>query len=172
MTENECDEQEVAGSPDRSGEKEARGRKSGTRTVPATPRDSLFRALVSDPGRAAALIRDHLPNRITGLLTDAMPVPPDGSFVDEALRGSRSDMLFKVELASGGPAFVYVLAEHKSTHPRTAAALSRKQKSCLLVTVRRCEPDSLEVLLAHQTARLPGDQDSRIRGYRETSRNQ
>ena len=114
MTENECDEQEVAGSPDRSGEKEARGRKSGTRTVPATPRDSLLRALVSDPGRAAALIRDHLPNRITGLLTDAMPVPPDGSFVDEALRGNRSDMLFKVELASGGPAFVYVLAEHKS----------------------------------------------------------
>ncbi len=114
MAEDEFDEQEEAGPPGRTGEKEARGRKSGTRTVPATPHDSLFRALVSDPGRAAALIRGHLPNRITGLLTDAMPVPLDGSFVDEALRGSQSDMLFKVELASGGPAFVYVLAEHKS----------------------------------------------------------
>ena len=41
-------------------------------------------------------------------------MPLDGSFVDEALRGSQSDMLFRVELASGGPAFVYVLAEHKS----------------------------------------------------------
>ena len=36
------------------------------------------------------------------------------SFVDETLRGSQSDMLFKVELATGGPALVYVLAEHKS----------------------------------------------------------
>ena len=114
MTEDEFDEQEEAGPPGRTGEKEARGRKSGTRTVPATPHDELFRALVSDPGRAAALIRDHLPDRVVGLLTDAMPVPLDGSFVDEALRGSQSDMLFKVELASGGPAFVYVLAEHKS----------------------------------------------------------
>ena len=114
MTENEFDEQEAAGPRGRSGRTEVREGKSGTRSVPATPHDNLFRALVSDPGRAAALIRDHLPNRITGLLADAMPVPLDGSFVDEALRGSQSDMLFEVELASGGPAFVYVLAEHKS----------------------------------------------------------
>ena len=107
MTENEFDKREAAGPPGLAGGKNARGGKSGTRSVPATPHDNLFRALVSDPGRAAALIRDHLPNRITGLLADAMPVPLDGSFVDEALRGSQSDMLFEVELASGGPAFVY-----------------------------------------------------------------
>ncbi len=41
-------------------------------------------------------------------------MPLDGSFVDEALRGTQSDMLFEVELASGGLALVYVLAEHKS----------------------------------------------------------
>ncbi len=114
MTENEFDEQEAAGPRGRSGRTEAREGKSGTRSVPATPHDSLFRALVSDPGRAAALIRDHLPDRIVGLLSEAPPVPVDASFVDDALRGSQSDMLFKVELASGGPAFVYVLVEHKS----------------------------------------------------------
>ena len=114
MTENEFDAQEAGGPPGRAGRKKARRGKSGTRSVPATPHDNLFRALVSDPGRAAALIRDHLPNRITGLLSETPPVPLDGSFVDEALRGSQSDMLFRVELASGGPAFVYVLAEHKS----------------------------------------------------------
>ena len=107
MTENEFDEQEAAGPRGRSGRTEAREGKSGTRSVPATPHDSLFRALVSDPGRAAALIRDHLPDRIVGLLSEAPPVPVDASFVDDALRGSQSDMLFKVELASGGPAFVY-----------------------------------------------------------------
>ena len=114
MTENETGVQEAAGPPGRAGRKKARRGKSGTRSVPATPHDNLFRALVSDPGRAAALIRDHLPKRITGLLSETPPVPLDGSFVDEALRGSQSDMLFEVELASGGPAFVYVLAEHKS----------------------------------------------------------
>ncbi len=114
MAEDEFDEEEEAGPSGRTGPGEARGEKSGTRTVPATPHDGLFRALVSDPGRAAALIRDHLPNRIVGLLADTPPVPLDGGFVDEALRGSQSDMLFKVELATGGPAFVYALVEHKS----------------------------------------------------------
>ncbi len=107
MAEDEFDEQEEAGPPVWTGPSEARGEKSGTRTVPATPHDGLFRALVSDPGRAAALIRDHLPKRIVGLLADTPPVPLDGSFVDETLRGSQSDMLFKVKLASGDPAFVY-----------------------------------------------------------------
>ena len=90
-----------------SGHSGARGGTSGPRGISATPHDGLFRALISDPGRAAAFTRDHLPDRIVGLLADAPHVPLDGSFVDEALRGSQSDILFKVELASGGPAYVY-----------------------------------------------------------------
>ena len=117
MTEDEFDERKSA---------RPSGRTGGARSVPATPHDSLFRALVSDPERAAALVRDHLPGRIAGLLADSMPVPVDGSFVDEALRGSQSDMLFEVELASGDPAFVYVLAEHKShADPGTPLQLAR-----------------------------------------------
>ena len=80
----------------------------------ATPHDALFRALVSDPGRASALLRDHLPARIAARLAETPPRPLHGSFVDEALRSSQSDMLFEVDLASGGPAFVYLLVEHKS----------------------------------------------------------
>ena len=123
MTKNEFGEQEAGGPPGRAGGEKARRGKSGTRSVPATPHDNLFRALVSDPGRAAALIRDHLPNRITGLLSETPPVPLDGSFVDEALRGSQSDMLFEVELASGGPALVFrnrlseVLSARFGSHP-------------------------------------------------------
>ncbi len=93
-----------------------RGEGEGAGTLPATPHDALFRALVSDPGRAAALLRDHLPERIAGLLAETPPRPVDGTFVDGDLRESRSDMLFEVELASGDPGLVYVLAEHKS-HP-------------------------------------------------------
>ncbi len=53
----------------------------------------------------------------------------------------------------GGPAVKLTVSDGASSY-----------KSCLLGSVQRCEPDSLEVRLAHQTARLPGDQDSRNRG--------
>ncbi len=79
------------------------------------PHDTLFRALLSDPGRARDFLRDHLPNTIAGQLADAPPEIVEGGFVDEALAGSQSDLLMKVALTSGTDAFVYVLAEHKST---------------------------------------------------------
>ena len=79
------------------------------------PHDALFRALLCDPERARDFLRDHLPNNITGQLTDDLPEIMDGTFVDEALAGSQSDLLIKVRLASGGDAFVYVLCEAKST---------------------------------------------------------
>lgn len=80
-----------------------------------TPHDALFRALLSDPERARDFLRDHLPNDIAGQLADTLPEIIEGSFVDEALAGSQSDLLLKVRLATGRDAFVHVLAEHKST---------------------------------------------------------
>ena len=78
-----------------------------------TPHDALFRALLSDPERARDFLRDHLPNDIAGQLADAFPEIVEGSFVDEALAGSQSDLLLKVRLATGSDAFVHVLAEHQ-----------------------------------------------------------
>ena len=83
-------------------------------TIP-TPHDALFRALVSAPKSAAAVLRDHLPNDVTALLSSKPPKLLEGTFVDEALRGSQADALFEVELKSGGTAFVYTLLEHKSS---------------------------------------------------------
>ena len=79
------------------------------------PHDKFFRALLSDPGRAHDFLRDHLPNSVAGRLTNDPPEIIEGSFVDEALAGSQSDLLLKFRLASGGSAFAYLLAEHKST---------------------------------------------------------
>jgi len=56
---------------------------------------------LSDPARAGAFLHDHLPNDIAGHLADTLPVILDGSFVDEALAGSRSDLLLEVALRSG-----------------------------------------------------------------------
>ena len=89
-------------------------------TQPSDPHDKLFRALLDDPERARALLVDHLPAGVVAELAETLPVPEDGTFVDERLRGSQSDRLFRVELARGGFAFIYTLLEHKSQpDPRT-----------------------------------------------------
>ena len=51
--------------------------------VPATPHDALFRALVSSPDRAGALLTEYLPQEIAELLDpDTTPEAVEGSFVD------------------------------------------------------------------------------------------
>ena len=79
-----------------------------------TPHDALFKVLLGHPDRAAEFLQMHLPKRIRKLLSDAPPVLLDGHYVDEMLRYSQSDLLFRVQLKSGGEAFLYVLFEHKS----------------------------------------------------------
>ena len=79
-----------------------------------TPHDELFRALLSDQGRASAFLRDHLPNEITAHLSDDPPELVEGTYIDEDLRATQSDVLLQVQSREGGEAFVYVLIEHKS----------------------------------------------------------
>jgi len=91
---------------------------------PPHPHDQLFRALLDDPGRARALVRDYLPPAIAARLADRALTLVDASFIDPTLRGSQSDRLFKAHLTDGRPAFVYTLLEHKSQpDPRTPLQL-------------------------------------------------
>ncbi|MCY4243624.1 MAG: Rpn family recombination-promoting nuclease/putative transposase [Rhodobacter sp.] len=91
--------------------------RSATRSgTPATPHDALFRALLTNPERAGAVLRDHLPEPIAGRLGPDPPRLIDGSFVDEALRGSQADRLLEARLTGGTPLLIYALLEHKS-HP-------------------------------------------------------
>jgi len=84
--------------------------------MPASPRphDALFRALLDDPRRAAALIHHHLPPALAARLSTDPPEPLEGTFVDPELRETRSDRLFRLSTVSGRPALLYVLLEHKS----------------------------------------------------------
>jgi len=89
-----------------------------------TPHDHLFQALLEDPYRAGVLLREQLPPEVADRLADAPPRPVEGSFVDEALRGTRSDRLFEASLTDGRPALLYILLEHKSEpDPRTPVQL-------------------------------------------------
>lgn len=82
--------------------------------TPAIPHDALFKALLDDPVRAAAVLRDYVPPEIAAMLEASLPGPVDGSFADEALASSQSDRLFRIRTRDGRAGFVYTLLEHKS----------------------------------------------------------
>ncbi len=85
------------------------------------PHDRLFKALMSHPETAGALLREYLPEEISALLAPLPPQFVEGSFVDEELRGYLSDRLFVATTLSGRPLHVYVLVEHKSYPDRKVA---------------------------------------------------
>ncbi len=75
--------------------------------------DRFFRALMERPNTAGALLRERLPPGIAEKLVGD-PVLVEGSFVDEGMRESQCDRLYRVELRGGGEALIYCLIEHKS----------------------------------------------------------
>ncbi len=76
--------------------------------------DLFFRYVMTDPVRAHDFLRHTMPNWFSGWLADEPPEILEGTFVDEELRGSQSDLLMRVRLTDGRGGFVYLLAEHKS----------------------------------------------------------
>ncbi|HEU4536776.1 MAG TPA: Rpn family recombination-promoting nuclease/putative transposase [Polyangiaceae bacterium] len=80
----------------------------------STPHDALFKRTFSDPEHVRDELRAVLPPALLHTLDLASLRPCPGSFVDPALAGSHSDLLFSVKLA-GRPALLFVLFEHQST---------------------------------------------------------
>ena len=80
--------------------------------TPHAPHDAFFSAVFSIPEIAAAYLRERLPVDIVELLADEPPEKLDSKFMGESFQRSRSDLLLRAPLASGGSA--YPLLEHKS----------------------------------------------------------
>ena len=76
--------------------------------------DGFFKALMEQPGTAGALLRERLPKAVADALGPGEPELIEGTFIDEELRESRSDRLYRMELKAGGSAYVFCLVEHKS----------------------------------------------------------
>jgi hypothetical protein len=76
--------------------------------------DAFFRALMDEPGVAAALLREHLPAEVAALLAPNTPELLDAHFVAAHLRHSQADRLYRARALGGGEVYVYVLLEHKS----------------------------------------------------------
>ena len=79
-----------------------------------TPHDALFKAVFSEPARAAEAVAFTLGPEIARLIDFSTLRLVDGSFVDEDLRGHHTDLLFTAQLA-GCPVFFHLLFEHQSS---------------------------------------------------------
>jgi predicted transposase/invertase (TIGR01784 family) len=80
------------------------------------PHDHFFREVLSRQEAARDFLRYYLPPEIVALLDLSSPQPIKESFIDQELRAHFTDLLYQVALQkSGGPAYIYVLFEHKSS---------------------------------------------------------
>jgi predicted transposase YdaD len=78
------------------------------------PHDSIAKWLFSQPAYAASELGLLLPAGLVQALDGSSLTVEPGSFIDEELGSSHSDLLYSVEFA-GRPAFVYFLFEHQSS---------------------------------------------------------
>jgi predicted transposase/invertase (TIGR01784 family) len=81
---------------------------------PPTPHDALFRETFSDPAHAAGLLRHLLGKPLATRLDWTTLRLCAGSFVDRALRGRHSDLLFTARCGDKD-VYLYLLLEHQST---------------------------------------------------------
>ena len=80
------------------------------------PHDHLFRSVFREETEAAGLLRAHLPEAVNSELRWSSLKRQEGSFIDDRLRDSESDLLYAVQRkADDASAWLYVLLEHQST---------------------------------------------------------
>lgn len=83
------------------------------------PHDSMVGAVLRDPSEAASLLQRYLPEEVQHGLNWSTLRLAEGSFVDEDLLRSESDVLYEIERVSGQDmVWVYTLIEHQSTPDR------------------------------------------------------
>ena len=110
------------------------------------PHDRLFRSVFSDASDAAALLQATLPETLRNAFDWTTLTLADGTFVDEDLQGSQSDLLYQVEYAATGqPLSMYLLFEHQSS-PDPWMRLRLLRYCCRIWEAdRRDDPDRREL---------------------------
>ena len=80
----------------------------------SNPHDRFFREVFSRLALSSEFLSKQRPPAIAATLDFSTLDLRPGSFLDEELQQYYSDLLFRVNLQTGRPAYVYVLLEHKS----------------------------------------------------------
>lgn len=80
-----------------------------------SPHDALVKAIFARPEHAEGELRRLLPADLVARIDWPALALCSGSYVDEALRGSHSDILFSATCDGKTPVLLYLLLEHQST---------------------------------------------------------
>jgi predicted transposase YdaD len=83
--------------------------------ISSSPHDAIFKASFGQPDIARSELELVLPAGVRRHLDLATITVCPGSFVDEELQHTHSDLLYAVRTTTGGEALVYVLFEHQSS---------------------------------------------------------
>jgi len=86
----------------------------------SNPHDLFFKELLSRPEGQRDFVANYLPAAVVAQLDLSSLEATKDSFVDPKLQAHYSDLVFRVRLRSGRPAFLYLLFEHKSRPDRFA----------------------------------------------------
>ncbi len=81
---------------------------------PGPIHDKYFRRLMADPQTAALFFQEHLPAKLSSLMSGQTTELVKENFIDEQLSEHQSDLLYRVGLTGGCTAFVYIFVDHKS----------------------------------------------------------
>jgi predicted transposase/invertase (TIGR01784 family) len=87
--------------------------------MPSSPHDAIFKASFGQPDIARSELELVLPADVRSHLELATLEVLPGSFVDEALQQTHTDLLYAMQTKEGQQALVYVLFEHQSTFDAT-----------------------------------------------------
>ncbi len=82
--------------------------------------DALFKKSLSELNVARDFFEAHLPPEVKSTMDFSTLKLEKGSFIDEGLRQTHTDMLFSVKL-SNGAGLLYLLTEHQSQPDNTMA---------------------------------------------------
>jgi len=94
----------------------------------ANPHDRFFKQAFGQPEAARDFLLHYLPAKVVAVLDVDRPEPIPATFVDAELREHFADLVYRVRRRDGGPAWVYVLFEHKSApEPLTPLQVLRYQ---------------------------------------------
>lgn len=80
----------------------------------ATPNDAIFKHFLRHKAIARDFLQAHLPCELLAQCHLEILQLASGSFVEENLRASYSDILYALQTRDG-PGYIYVLIEHQST---------------------------------------------------------
>jgi hypothetical protein len=81
----------------------------------SSPHDAIFKAAFGQPDIARGELELLLPREVATQLDLSTIETVPGSFIDDELQQTHSDLLYKVRTTAGRTALVYVLFEHQSS---------------------------------------------------------